>query len=151
MRTPLTGALAAGLLVAGAVCVPSLRAQSPAPPVLRNAVSRNKAKGVSTYVVPRTPWGDPDLQGIWSSDDEAGVPFERPMGQTKAKVDGAELEVLLEAREHQRVDTAVALFGLTGGGPPHWYESWGRKSARTSLVIDPVDGRVPALTREAET
>jgi hypothetical protein len=151
MRTPLTGALAAGLLVSGAVCVPSLRAQSPAPPALRNVVSRNKAKSLSTYIVPRTPWGDPDLQGIWSSDDEAGVPFERPTGQTRAKVDGAELEVLLEEREHQRVDTTAALFGLTGGGPPHWYENSGHKSARTSLVVDPVDGRVPALTREAET
>jgi hypothetical protein len=97
-----------------------------------------------------TPWGDPDLQGVWSSDDEAGVPFERPMGQTKAKVAGTELETLLEEREHQRVDTATAIFGLTGGGPPHWYENWGRKSARTSLVVDPADGRVPALTPDAQ-
>jgi hypothetical protein len=89
MRTPLTGALAAGLLTAVAVCVPSVRAQVPAP-----AVSKPKA----TFSVPRTPWGDPDLQGVWSSDEEAGVPFERPMGQTKAKVDGMELDVLLEER-----------------------------------------------------
>ena len=87
MRTPLTGALAAGLLTAGAVCVPPLRAQVPAPAV---------SKPISTYSVPRTPWGDPDLQGVWSSDEEAGVPFERPRGQTKAKVDGTELEALLE-------------------------------------------------------
>jgi hypothetical protein len=32
----------------------------------------------------------------------------------------------------------------------HWYENWGRKSARTSLVIDPADGRVPALTADAQ-
>jgi hypothetical protein len=141
MRTPLTGALAAGLLIAGAVCVPSsaARAQVPAP-----AISQ------SSFPVPRTPWGDPDLQGIWSSDDEAGVPFERPTGQTKAKVDGMELEALLEEREHQRADTATAIFGLTGGGPPHWFENWGRKSARTSIVVDPADGRVPALTADAE-
>ena len=141
MRTPLTGTLAAGLLIAGTVCVPLLRAQVPAPAV---------PKPQSTFAVPRTPWGDPDLQGTWSSDDEAGVPFERPLGQTKPKVDGMELELLLEEREHQRVDTTAAIFGLTGGGPPHWYENWGRKSARTSLVVDPVDGRVPALTRDAQ-
>ncbi len=139
MRTPLTGALAAGLLMAGAVCAPSLRAQGPAP------VPKSMSKPV-----PRTPWGDPDLQGVWSSDDEASVPFERPMGQTKPKVDGMELEVLLEEREHQRADTASAIFGLTGGGPPHWYENWGRKSARTSIVVDPADGRVPPLTPEAQ-
>ena len=139
MRTPLTGALAAGLLLAGAVCVPPLRAQIPAP-----------APKATARPIPRTPWGDPDLQGIWSSDDEAGVPFERPMGQNKPKVDGTELEALLEEREHQRVDTTAALFGLTGGGPVHWFEIWGRKSARTSIVVDPADGRVPPLTREAE-
>jgi hypothetical protein len=139
MRTPLSGALAAGLLFAGAVCVPSLRAQLPAPPT---------SKTISPYSVPRTPWGDPDLQGIWSSDEEAGVPFERPMGQTKAKVDGTELDVLLEEREHQRADSARTLGGV-GGGPVHWYENWGRKSARTSLVVDPVDGHVPPLTRDA--
>jgi hypothetical protein len=141
IRTPLTGALAAGLLIAGTVCVPLLRAQVPAPAV---------AKPKSTFTVPRTPWGDPDLQGIWSSDEEAGVPFERPMGQTKPKVDGMELELLLEEREHQRVDTAAAIFGLTGGGPPHWFENWGRKSARTSIVVEPANGRVPALTRDAQ-
>src|SRR5689334_17397569 len=103
MRTPLTGALAAGLLLAGAVCVPSLRAQSSAP-ILK----------ATSNPIPRTPWGDPDLQGVWSSDDEAGVPFERPMGQNKPKVDGTELDALLEEREHQRIDTTAALFGLTG-------------------------------------
>jgi hypothetical protein len=141
MRTPLTGALAAGLLIAGAVCVPSLRAQVSAPAI---------SKSVSPYSVPRTPWGDPDLQGVWSSDEEAGVPFERPMGQTKAKVNGTELEALLEEREHRRADSAPTIGGVTGAGPVHWYENWGRKSARTSLVIDPADGHVPPLTAKAQ-
>ena len=140
MRTPLTGALAAGLLVAGAVCVPSLRAQVPAP------LSRSHPKPPLS----RTPWGDPDLQGIWSSDEEAGVPFERPVGQTKAKVDGSELDALLEEREHRRADSAPTIGGVTGAGPVHWYENWGRASARTSLVIDPSNGRVPPLTPEAQ-
>jgi hypothetical protein len=30
------------------------------------------------YTAPRTPWGDPDLQGVWSSDDTSGLPRERP-------------------------------------------------------------------------
>ncbi|MBI2149748.1 MAG: hypothetical protein HYU27_03980 [Acidobacteria bacterium] len=30
------------------------------------------------WSVPKTPWGDPDLQGTWTSDDTWGVPFERP-------------------------------------------------------------------------
>jgi len=32
----------------------------------------------STYQPSKTPWGDPDLQGIWPSTDMVGVPFERP-------------------------------------------------------------------------
>jgi hypothetical protein len=159
MRTPLTGALAAGLLFAGAVCVPSLRAQIPAPATSKNlsgtSVGTSKDVPLRTPVplrtlAPRTPWGDPDLQGIWSSDEEAGVPFERPVGQTKPKVIGSELEALLEEREHRRADSAPTIGGVTGAGPVHWYENWWRKSARTSLVVDPVDGRVPALTSEAQ-
>src|SRR5881394_3912218 len=34
-----------------------------------------KAKGFTT---PKTPWGDPDLQGVWTSDDMLSIPMERP-------------------------------------------------------------------------
>jgi hypothetical protein len=100
---------------------------------------------------PRTPWGDPDLQGIWSSDSEAGVPFERPseFGQ-KAALSEEELEQALEDREAQRAERAPTLGGITGAGPTHWFEDWGQKSSRTSLVVDPADGRVPPLTPEAQ-
>src|ERR1044071_632860 len=37
-----------------------------------------QAPTTSTYQPPRTPWGDPDLQGVWPSTDMVGVPFERP-------------------------------------------------------------------------
>ena len=52
-------------------------------------------------------------------------------------------------REEQRAERAPTVGGTTGAGPTHWYEDWGQKSARTSLVIDPPDGRVPPLTAEA--
>ena len=101
---------------------------------------------------PRTPWGDPDLQGIWSSDSEAGVPFERPQGQAnKASLSADELAQVLEEREEQRAERAPTVGGITGAGPTHWYEDWGQKSARTSLVIDPPDGRVPPLTADARS
>jgi hypothetical protein len=101
--------------------------------------------------VPRTPWGDPDLQGVWTSDEEAGVPFERPATVAgKDVLEGAELEELLEQREQRRAQTAPVVGGITGAGPTHWYENWGRRSPRTSLVIEPKEGRVPPLTPEAE-
>jgi hypothetical protein len=101
--------------------------------------------------VPRTPWGDPDLQGVWSSDSEAGVPFERPQDLGgKATFTVEELEQVEQEREDQRADRAPTLGGVTGAGPTHWFEDWGQKSNRTSLVIDPPDGRVPPLTPEAQ-
>jgi len=132
------------LLAVGAVCAPSLHAQASGP------ADRLSAKFSSKYTVPRTPWGDPDFQGIWSSDEEAGVPFERPTGQSKAALSGSELEELLEQREQLRATSAPTIGGITGAGPTHWYENWGRVSARTSLVVDPPSGRVPPLTPDAE-
>ena len=99
---------------------------------------------------PRTPWGDPDLQGVWSSDEESGVPFERANGLgSKDVLEGEELDRALEQREEQRAEAAPLAGGETGAGPTHWYENWGRKSPRTSMVVDPADGRIPALTDEA--
>ena len=46
-----------------------------APPLVITAYNGGAA---IPYTVPRTPWGDPDLQGVWSSDDTEGIPRERP-------------------------------------------------------------------------
>jgi hypothetical protein len=99
--------------------------------------------------VPRTPWGDPDLQGTWTSDGDAGVPFERPaeFGERQT-LEGDELADVLEQREAQKQESAPVAGGITGAGPTHWYENWTGRSPRTSLVIDPPDGRVPAITQE---
>ena len=98
-----------------------------------------------------TPWGHPDLQGVWTSMGEANVPFQRPpeFGD-KAELEGEELAQWLEEQAAEQARTAPLGGGATGGGPVHWYEWWGRQSPRTSLVIDPPDGRVPPLTPEAE-
>ena len=42
------------------------------------ARSQGGIKSELPYAAPKTPWGDPDLQGTWTSDDTWGVPFERP-------------------------------------------------------------------------
>ena len=109
----------------------------------------------------KTPWGEPDLQGLWTSEPELGVPFERPaeFGErqtlTEAEfaarqaqaakqlaTDNAEFEV-------ETADTANAgAVGSATSPPPHWLER-GQPSRRTSMVIDPPDGRMPALSAEA--
>src|SRR4026209_1205038 len=96
------------------------------------------------YTVPRTPWGDPDLQGVWSSDDTSGIPRERP------KELGNNLWLS---------DQAYAARGKPGGPGVTRGETAIRSSRnafarrafrQTSLIIDPPDGIMPAVTAEAQ-
>jgi hypothetical protein len=97
----------------------------------------------------RTAWGDPDFEGVWTSDANYSVPFERPAEVAdKEFLDGKELEDALARRA--RTIAAIADGGAgVGAGPTHWYENLNAKSRRSSLLIDPPDGRLPALTAEA--
>jgi hypothetical protein len=105
----------------------------------------------------RTPWGDPDIQGIFTTDDELGVPFERPEQFAGRDVvtekEFADREA--QARRQAEVDSEefvaprAAGRGGDGTGPPaHWLER-GKPSKRTSIIIDPPDGRIPYLNDEA--
>src|SRR5919108_2417114 len=103
----------------------------------------------------RTPWGDPDLQGTWSSESELNTPFERPsqygtrqlltdeeFAQRRAQAD-KQLQSDLSEFEVFTADTRNAgAVGSATSPPPHWLER-GKTSRRTSLVVDPPDGRIP--------
>jgi hypothetical protein len=108
-------------------------------------------RSTNTYSAPRTAWGDPDIQGFWSYNDDVNTPFERPneLGG-KAEFGDEELAAVLEERAKRNAARAPTIGGETGAGPTHWYEFWNAKSTRTSKIIDPPDGRVPALTPEAQ-
>jgi hypothetical protein len=102
----------------------------------------------ANWSVPRTPWGHPDLQGIWTTDEEIGVPFERAKEfGDRAQMSDAEVAAI-EERERKRAE-APRREGSTGAGPEHWYEG-GKRSRRTSLIVDPSDGRIPPLTDAAK-
>jgi hypothetical protein len=103
----------------------------------------------------RTPWGDPDLQGEWTSEGEYGVPFERPpqFGTRQFLTDNEYATRLEEVRLRDQRDLApVDVFSGKVEGPsapiPHWRE-YNTTSRRTSLVIDPADGRLPPRTAQA--
>jgi hypothetical protein len=111
--------------------------------------------GAGEWTAPRTPWGDPDLQGTWSSQQELGVPFERPAAYgTRQQLTDAEFaQREADARNQISTDNArfdpetadVSRAGQVGSAtspPPNWLER-GKASRRTSLVIDPPDGRIP--------
>jgi hypothetical protein len=117
------------------------------------------ASAQNDYRVPRTPWGDPDLQGIWPSTHMVGVPLERPMELgTRATLTEEEFR----ARQAQSARQAAAddeefvapAGGGRGGGdgtgpPSHWGER-GRPQRQSSLIVEPADGRLPAMTPDGE-
>ena len=100
---------------------------------------------------PRTPWGHPDLQGIWNN--STITPLERP-----AKFAGREFLTEEEARtldaaaaEQYDQRPANAAQDVDAAYNQFWWER-GRTVAtrRTSLIVDPKDGRIPALTPEGQ-
>ena len=126
--------------------------------------------------VPKTPWGDPDLQGTWTSDDTWGVPFERPanfgtrafLTEDELKNREKQVEASKQRIEHPSDDqhspakrqldaeakgeAAPQAQGAFGRGvdaapvPGQFGEYARRASKQTSQVVDPPDGRIPSLT-----
>jgi hypothetical protein len=103
----------------------------------------------------RTLWGDPDLQGEWTSEGEYGVPFERPpqFGTRQFLTDDEYAKRLEEVRVRDERDLApVDVLSGKVDAPnapiPHWRE-YNTTSRRTSLIIDPPDGRFPPRTPQA--
>jgi len=100
------------------------------------------------YAGPRTPWGDPDLQGTYTNKYEQSTPLERPeefVGRHVEDVVGAELVDLLEKRNKQVIERPA------GVGPFQFRDSLDvMKGSRAWLVVDPPDGRIPPMTIAAE-
>src|SRR5262245_28907069 len=96
------------------------------------------------FVVPRTPWGAPDFSGVWNY--ATMTPLERP----RAFADKAVLTPEEAAAYERQTIERQATTNNTAG--PDWWDPGTRTltSRRTSLVVDPSDGRLPPLTGEAQ-
>ena len=96
------------------------------------------------YAAPRTPWGHPDLQGVWTSDDARTVPLQRPaeLGERRTLTD-EEFAARKQRDDETRGDVKVAAGTFVG-------EVGTRSLRQTSLVVSPANGRVPARTPAAE-
>jgi hypothetical protein len=111
---------------------------------------KSEARSPKPYVPPRTPWGDPDIAGVFTNNDESLTPFERPAqfeGRRLEDITPAELEQLRDQRSDQReeADRNRAEFR----SPIHWFENFFPQNSRAWLVTDPPDGKVPPQTDEA--
>lgn len=118
-------------LVLSLFLAPALLAQSPRRP----------------YAAPRTPWGDPDLQGTYTNKYEQSTPLERPdvfVGRRVSDIAGAELAAVIADREKQVIERPA------GVGPAQFRDPLEvTKASRAWLIVDPPDGRMPPLTPAA--
>jgi hypothetical protein len=136
-------------LILSLAAVPSSSAQTR--PTAKSAGSDSKSK----WTAPRTAWGDPDLNGVYSNDDETGIPFERPAqfeGKRLEDITPAELTEINKQRNAQ-FNAGVAGEEFAGGlrPPTHLiFDSFERRNSRPWLIVDPPDGREPPLTAEAK-
>jgi len=140
-----------------ALAVPAAVAVLLAPGVAAAQVSEEDARsasgastasrdgGASPWRAPRTPWGDPDLQGMWPLDYINGTPVQRPpeFGERRYLTDEEYAErvarlAALNARYEQEIATNRMDMG-------HWSEM-GEPNRLTSLIVEPSNGRVPPLT-----
>jgi hypothetical protein len=109
-----------------------------------------KQIGVSAgWRAPRTAWGHPDLEGAWTSDSSRGIPRERPpqIG-TRLFLTDDEYAQRVKADERTLQQAYNATGAQTGGRDGAWR---GNVTFRmSSQIVDPANGRMPAITPEAQ-
>ena len=102
-----------------------------------------------TYVPKKTAWGDPDFRGKWPIDSIGGLPLQRTAAQGKRVWLTDEEFRVSEARMAKSRDAPAAETRAGKLGMGNWVEMTGA-GRRTSMLVDPVDGRLPALTAEGK-
>lgn len=138
----------AGIVIAGVftLLVAGPSGQAPAPPGQSAA-----PKKAAAWKAPRTPWGDPDIQGTWNNGTI--TPLERARG-------AGEKELLTREEEeeiNEQSDTRATVENRPRDAAQDvelaydqvWWDR-GRSIGRTSLITDPKDGRLPPLTPQGE-
>src|ERR1700681_1572040 len=143
MRERFSGSMLAVIVASGAVILGSIdptAAQAPAPPAMASAPALT------------TPWGEPDLQGIWT--DETDTPLQRSpkfanqeffTEAQRAELDRQRSAMLGRERRAERGTVADV-----AGAYNDVFTPKKRTGARTSRIVDPANGRLPPLTPEAQ-
>ena len=98
------------------------------------------------FDTPQTPWGEPDLQGVWTGNASHGIPLERPEELTD--IDTLTPEEAAARRER-------GTLGSIWGYEREWRDTTlsydkNAPSTQVAMIIDPPDGRIPPLTPEGE-
>jgi len=125
------------LLLAAAPTIPALSQQ------------QEQEQAPAGWQVPRTAWGDPDLTGMWPLDYLAATPRVRPEHfGTRATLTDDEYEAAVKtAQQALELGDKQDKVGILGMG--HWAER-GLPLRQASLIVEPANGRYPALTEEGQ-
>ena len=117
--------------------------------LLKFAVADQTLRPTATGL--KTPWGEPNLQGIWT--DENQIPLQRPAkyagkefftDEERAALDAQRAAIELRPRQERGTERDVA------GAYNQVFMSIKRTGRRTSLIVDPPDGRTPPLTPDIQ-
>ena len=111
------------------------------------------------FTPPKTPWGDPDISGVFTTKNEANTPLERPAYWSGRRMqDITPQELAADMVERQRL--AIERAPFAGGGEPeegvaiavpiHWFDNLAAVNSRPWFMIEPPDGQLPSLTATAE-
>ena len=98
------------------------------------------------YTVPRTPWGEPDMQGVWTGNSAHSIPLERAL-------DAAEVDALTPVEAEARRERGT--LGSIWGYEREWRDTTlgyvkTAPSTQVAMVIDPPNGRIPPMTADAQ-
>ena len=136
----------------GASVVSVLVFFKPTQTIAQNEPSTVSVKASASATALKTAWGEPDLQGIWT--DQSDTPLERSAKYanqkffTEAQREELDKERSALLRRDKRVERGTELD--VAGAYNAVFMSIKRTGARTSLVVDPPNGRIPPLTPQAE-
>jgi hypothetical protein len=111
---------------------------------------RGDSARAEKWVAPRTPWGDPDIQGLWPSGDWRRVPLQRPeaLGSRSQLTPEEFAEREKQAASDAAADSAEFAAPETevNNTPPSYWQDRGSAKLQASLIVDPPNGRLPART-----
>ena len=118
--------------------------------VISVSVTRTSAQApVVSGLELKTPWGEPDLQGIWT--DEFDTPLQRPPRYANQEFFTEEQRADLDKARSAILTRFATERAINGAYNAATFFSTKRTGVRTSKIVDPPSGRLPPLTPEAQT
>ena len=93
------------------------------------------------WTQPKTPWGDPDISGVFTTKNETNTPLERPAEWSGRAIDSITPPELADAIKRRQAGALMRRAPRVV--PIHWFDNLAAANSRPWFVVEPVDGKVP--------